>query len=274
MLARRFALPPINEAHYDPRGVPSADRQMTNTKIVRPTREQWLAMLGELVQMCNECVRRKAQSRKDEAKPLSLEYMADRLDVDDPLFGYIAVSSDKSWLQGFITVTTFTTWHRNFRWDSLHPAAGVLDCGDGETSHDHVKGTKVDRDGEITRGLMAQIYAGDPDGEGIVWPRVAELSLLGALGCGGWLLQLVIDGLETEQSPYRYIVTQATDNSVPFYERMGLGLGLGLGLGSGLANPDPNPKPNPNPNPNPSRCPSTSGWASCAWVPCDANPNP
>ena len=49
MLARRFALPPINEAHYDPRGVPSADRQMTNTTIVRPTREQWLAMLGELV---------------------------------------------------------------------------------------------------------------------------------------------------------------------------------------------------------------------------------
>ena len=73
---------------------------MTNTTIVRPTREQWLAMLGELVLMCNECVRRKAQSRKDEAKPLSLEYMADRLDVDDPLFGYIAVSSDKSWLQG------------------------------------------------------------------------------------------------------------------------------------------------------------------------------
>ena len=66
MLARRFALPPINEAHYDPRGVPSADRQMTNSTIVRPTREEWLAMLGELVQMCNECVRRKAQSRKDE----------------------------------------------------------------------------------------------------------------------------------------------------------------------------------------------------------------
>ena len=39
---------------------------MTNSTIVRPTREEWLAMLGELVQMCNECVRRKAQSRKDE----------------------------------------------------------------------------------------------------------------------------------------------------------------------------------------------------------------
>ena len=39
---------------------------MTNSTILRPTREEWLAMLGELVQMCNECVRRKAQSRKDE----------------------------------------------------------------------------------------------------------------------------------------------------------------------------------------------------------------
>ena len=68
---------------------------------------------------------------------------------------------------------------------------------------------------------MREIYAGDPDNEGVVWPRVAELALLGGLGCGRWLVQLVIDGLEDESSPYRYLVTQATDNSVPFYERMG-----------------------------------------------------
>ena len=138
-----------------------------------------------------------------------------------PALGCVYLAAPPPLALRFITVTTFTTWHRNFRWDSLHPSAGVLDFGDGETSHDHVKGVKVDREGCISRDLMAQIYAGDPDGEGIVWPRVAELSLLGALGCGGWLLQLVIDGLETEQSPYRYVVTQATDNSVPFYERMG-----------------------------------------------------
>ena len=140
---------------------------------------------------------------------------------DPPALGCVDQTAAPPLALRFITVTTFTTWHRNFRWDSLHPSAGVLDFGDGETSHDHVKGVKVDREGSISRDLMAQIYAGDPDGEGIVWPRVAELSLLGALGCGGWLLQLVIDGLETEQSPYRYVVTQATDNSVPFYERMG-----------------------------------------------------
>ena len=212
MLARRFALPPINEAHYDPREIPAAERSMENTCIVRPTREAWLAMLGELVQICNECVRRKAQSRKDEAKPLSLEYMADRLDVDDPLFGYIAVTRDKSWMQGFVTCTTFTTWHRNFRWDSLHPCAGVLDGGEG---HENVHGTKIDTDGAITADLMTQIYAGDPDGEGIVWPRVAELSLLGALSCGGWLLQLVLDGLETEQSPYRCAVPATHTHATP-----------------------------------------------------------
>ena len=124
-----------------------------------------------------------------------------------------------------------------------------------------------------------------------MWPRIAELSLLGALGCGGWLLQLVIDGLETEQSPYRYIVTQATDNSVPFYERMGF---VRVGAVSAVASKkkkkveaeeevegkkrkpkdelpkstevssrvathtcdnthqtSPDPNPNPNPNPNP-----------------------
>ena len=42
--------------------------------------------------MTNEAVRRRANCKRDEAKPLSLEYMADRLDVDDPLFGYLAVT--------------------------------------------------------------------------------------------------------------------------------------------------------------------------------------
>ena len=50
--------------------------------------------------LCNEASARFAKTntvkRKDEAdgsgsKPLGLEYMADRLDVDDPLTGYLAV---------------------------------------------------------------------------------------------------------------------------------------------------------------------------------------
>ena len=34
-------------------------------------------------------------------------------------------------------------------------------------------------------------------------------------------MQLIIDGLETVESPYRYAVVQATEGSIPFYERMG-----------------------------------------------------
>ena len=45
-----------------------------------------------LPQMVNEAVRRRASSVRDASKPLSLEYMADRLDVDDPLTGYVAVT--------------------------------------------------------------------------------------------------------------------------------------------------------------------------------------
>lgn len=54
------------------------------------------------------------------------------------------------------------------------------------------------------------------------WPFAnAELSLLGALGCGRWLTQLIIDGLESRESPYRWLVLMATHNAIPFYQRMG-----------------------------------------------------
>lgn len=70
----------------------------------------------------------------------------------------------------------------------------------------------ADRD---RREVRESSVSGDPDGEGIVWPRVAELSLLGALSCGGWLLQLVLDGLETEQSPYRCAVAATHTHATP-----------------------------------------------------------
>ena len=221
-LARRFALPPVEEAVYELRDIPDAKKDMSGSVILRPARETWLSLLGEMVQMTNEAVRRRAASARDASKPLSLEYMADRLDIDDPLFGYLAVTADKGWMQGFVTCTTFTTWHRNFAWDSLHPCVD-LSGGHDEGGEDAVgaDGRVVDADGSLSIELMREVYAGDPDDHGVQWPRVAELSLLGALGCGRWLLQLLIDGLESKDSPFRYLVTQATDNSIAFYERMG-----------------------------------------------------
>ena len=92
----------MTEASYEPRQIPNAGKEMEGSVILRPTREQWLSMLGEMVQMVNEAVRRRAASIRDASKPLSLEYMADRLDVDDPLFGYMVVTADGGWLQGYI----------------------------------------------------------------------------------------------------------------------------------------------------------------------------
>jgi GNAT superfamily N-acetyltransferase len=227
MLARRFALPPVHEAKYEPRQIPNALCDMSGTAIIRPPRELWLTLLGEMVQMVNEAVRRRASCARDASKPLSLEYMADRLDIDEPLVGYLAVTRAEGWLQGFVTYTTFTTWHRDFRWDSLNP---VLDLHHphGELSGDDTSGASaqqpallVDEDGALAVELQAQLHAGDPDSEGIVWPRIAELSLLGALGCGRQLVELVIANCEAEDSPYEFLVVQATDGSIPFYERMG-----------------------------------------------------
>ena len=51
----------------------------------------------------------------------------------DPLQGYVVRSEAEGWLQGFVTVTNFTTWQRYFAWDSLVHEAGVLD--DAEDDH-------------------------------------------------------------------------------------------------------------------------------------------
>ena len=76
-LARRFSCPPVHEAVYDPREIPDATKDMQNTVILRPLRDDWLKLLGEMVQMTNEAVRRRASTARDASKPLSLEYMAD-----------------------------------------------------------------------------------------------------------------------------------------------------------------------------------------------------
>ena len=132
MCTRRFALPPVNEAIYEPRSIPNASRTLEGTLLISPSRAEWLTMLGEMVQMVNEAVRRRAATAKDASKPLSLEYMADRLDIDDPLVGYVAVMEATGWLQGFVTCTTFTTWHRDFRWDSLNPILDLTERHDDE----------------------------------------------------------------------------------------------------------------------------------------------
>jgi hypothetical protein len=57
--------------------------------------------------------------------PLHLNYLADRLDIDDPLRGYVVRHRAGGWLQGFLCLTTFTHWQLWFQWNSLAPEAGL-----------------------------------------------------------------------------------------------------------------------------------------------------
>ena len=190
-------------------------------------RDHFKETMAEMVLLCTEAMKRTSATRSA-SKPLSLEYIADRLDVDDPCFGYL-VRSKEGMLQGFITVTTFTNWQKSFRWDSLHELAFYYDDSDSEEEEDarHCpkQERRVDRDGRLARELQQTVRLGDPYNEGIVWPRIAEISLLGALGCGRALVKLAIEQLEfrksTGQANYDYIALQATDNSIPFYESCG-----------------------------------------------------
>ena len=106
----------------------------------------------------------------------------------------------------------------------MHDSAFAYD--DDLLAQDMVNGTrKFDQDGSLAAKLQSTVRCGDPWNEGIVWPRIAEISLLGGLGCGKTLLSLVLEKLAgmkpTGNQNYDYAVLQATENSIPFYESMG-----------------------------------------------------
>ena len=226
--AHRRPQGPLRQPKYLFEKVQKAAKDLNGSQLQEiRDRDHFKEAMAEMVLLCTEAMRRTSASRCS-SKPLSVEYIADRLDVDDPCFGYL-VRSQEGMLQGFITVTTFTNWQRTFRWDSLHELAFYYDDSDSEDEQDIINGPtkqrKVDRDGSLARELERSVRMGDPYNEGIVWPRIAEISLLGALGCGRKLLQLVIEQLEFQKATtcanYDYVALQATDNSIPFYESIG-----------------------------------------------------
>lgn len=196
--AKRFTQKPLRQPTYDFRDVPKCSPDLAGSSLHFLTeREHLVEAMSEMVLLCIEAIRRHKGTggRKRASKPLSLEYMADRLDVDDPMCGYMirtnekppsGVGSDKwemGMLQGFITITTFTNWQKSFRWDSMHDSAFAYD--DEHLAEQMASGERrYDTDGSLAKALQATVRSGDPWDEGIVWPRIAEISLLGALGCG------------------------------------------------------------------------------------------
>ncbi|GAB5359279.1 hypothetical protein AAMO2058_000530700 [Amorphochlora amoebiformis] len=268
-LAQRWALHPLKDVPYNFNDVESSKKDLSNSIAVRVRdRDVWFESMSEALLLCNEAAVRSKKRQREKAKsavlaalefmaaspnfekicttivdyasgtftvagvgkPLSLEYIADRVDLDDPIWGYMIRTQKEGWLQGFITMTTFTTWHRWFQWNTYAPEAGVIDYSDrgkglDEQQREHIewmKSRKIDHSGALAREMKAEIFDGDPKDQGVIWPHIAELSLLGALGCGAALVRAAIEELEnTKDSPYKYVVLQATEHSVCFYERMG-----------------------------------------------------
>eukprot|EP00960_Hanusia_phi_P064608 765843-Hanusia_phi.AAC.1 len=239
-IARRRTFDKVREPLYELEKVPACTKDLSGSVIVKPpTRACWVQYLGEMIQLCNEAARRSSKKHPLEqckemdgiqSKPLGLEYMADRLDTDDPLWGYVVRSEQGGWMQGFIAATTFTTWHKDFEWNSMAREANISDeekrydaqrkLSTRSSVTDLLRLFKWDSSNQLSRELQAQRRAGDPNNEGIIWQRVAEISLLGGLGCGGHLLGLMLEDLEKSQD-YDYVVLQATENAIKFYERFG-----------------------------------------------------
>jgi len=248
-LSARFAAKPLEQPKYSIRDVPKCSKDLSGSILQEITdRGIFTKSMAEMVLLCNEVTRRrdsmtparKKKNVKRTTKPLSLEYMADRLDVDDPLFGFIVrtkslmpnsnlsqqqqLNFQEGMMQGFITVTTFTNYQGTFRWDSMHDSAFSYDEPEmaGQMAS---RQRKVDFDGSLSAEMQNTVRCGDVWNEGVVFPHIAEISLLGGIGCGRTLVSLAIERLEGMNSigdrNYDYVALQATKNSVQFYETMG-----------------------------------------------------
>jgi hypothetical protein len=183
-------------------------------------RQEWEDCLSEMTAVCTSAaLRRHVASPNSTTKPffapLSSDYIRDRIDIDDPLEGYQIRHKTGGWLQGFILWTNFTTWTHYFKWDSLHVMSGIPLSGAPDN-----KAHAMDMNGSLSAKLEAQPRAGDPLSSGVVFPTIAEIGLLGGIGCGEYLLRMALDDIKS-RGQYKYVVMQATDQSRTFYERFG-----------------------------------------------------
>lgn len=122
-----FTQDPPPETQYIFNKVPTCERDLSDSVLMRPmARRQWFVCLQELESLAQESLdRRAARLGLPTPSGLPIAYIADRMDIDDPLWGYQVRSAKTGWLQGFITLTVFTTWTHYFEWNSLAPASGM-----------------------------------------------------------------------------------------------------------------------------------------------------
>ena len=178
------------------------------------SRMEWEDCISEMTAVCKSAALRRhsATAGKPFYAPLSRDYIRDRVDIDDPLHGYQLRHKTGGWMQGFIMFTNFTHWSHYFKWDSMHEASGVQAALNSSL--------KADTNGDLSAELEAQERSGDPLAGGVVFPTIAEIGLVGALGCGEYLLRMALDDIRTRER-YQYVVLQSTDASRTFYEKFG-----------------------------------------------------
>ena len=178
-------------------------------------RSDWEDSVSEMTAVCTSAGLHRYYAQPDPQKPfvppLARDYIRDRVDIDDPLKGFQIRHKEGGWLQGFMLWTNFTTWTHFFKWDSMAQQSGVQSTP---------AQMRADRDGSLANELEACSRSGDPLVGGIVFPEIAEIALVGGLGCGEYLLRMALDGIRAE-GRYKFVVLQATDTSKGFYERFG-----------------------------------------------------
>ena len=90
--AKRFAGKPLRQPTYSFKDIPRCNKDLEGSSLHEVTdRDQINNAMAEMILLCNETMRRlhiEQKVGKRTSKPLSLEYIADRLDIDDPMFGY------------------------------------------------------------------------------------------------------------------------------------------------------------------------------------------
>mmetsp|Transcript_17407 Transcript_17407/g.22644 ORF Transcript_17407/g.22644 Transcript_17407/m.22644 type:complete len:829 (+) Transcript_17407:52-2538(+) len=102
-------------------------------------RENWIALLPELVMVCNEAARRATMQKNPRAKffdkPLAADYMYDRLNMslDEPR-GLVCRHRETQTMQGFIVLSVFASWDKTLRWSSSDPRAWGVSSYDAYAS--------------------------------------------------------------------------------------------------------------------------------------------
>jgi hypothetical protein len=223
-------------------------------------RDAWLKLLPEMMAICNEAARRQHLKNNPDAvcfdEPLSADYCYERVALaPDPLKGFIVrEKKGAKRLQGFVLFHEFCGLAKSLVFDSRDPAALFGSYGsdgsvqrvfhrgnDIRTPLDLVKATdlvaeasnedEVDRskddDGDLADTLTKQPRetrdAPRKDMFGgviVVWPKLVEVSLCGALGCGGRLVRAALD--QAKRDGMECVVLQAERRAIGFYEKLGL----------------------------------------------------